>query len=118
MSQYRNKVETDQCYFCPKTTDIEVHHITPQRFNGSDNRENLVALCDKCHNKLEALYDKRFYDEIGVEDVQKKRQNHFSCAVCDNRAKLKVQGAGFTGWYCRECVQRIDTYTILEEVQQ
>lgn len=58
---------SESCYFCGEIERIEQHHIVPRRFNGDDTDENLVSVCPTCHSKLETLYDKRFYDELGVE---------------------------------------------------
>jgi len=104
MTEYRDKADTEQCYFCPKRTDIQVHHIVPQRFNGSDNRENLVALCERCHEKIENLYDKRFYEKLGVEDESGQRESHFECLTCNCRAETKISvHASVASWYCTEC---------------
>lgn len=103
---YRNKVDTNRCHFCAKQKDIEVHHIVPQRFNGSDKRENLVAVCDRCHEKLEALYDKRFYEVLGVADEADERKNHFSCQKidCTNQATVKMGKVGYpSSWSCLYC---------------
>jgi len=58
------------CYFClsEERHILEEHHIVPRRFDGSDDDENLVRVCPTCHEKLERLYDDRFYDELGVEN--------------------------------------------------
>jgi len=104
MSEYRKQTDTDKCYFCPKRTNIEVHHIVPQRFNGTDKQENLVALCDRCHKKLEQLYDKRFYQRLGIEDTTGVRKNHFECLKCDKRADVKLGRIGIEpSWYCYDC---------------
>jgi DNA replicative helicase MCM subunit Mcm2 (Cdc46/Mcm family) len=57
------------CYFClsEERQILEEHHIVPRRFDGSDDDENLVRVCPTCHQKLERLYDDRFYDELEVE---------------------------------------------------
>lgn len=57
------------CYFChePDEHILESHHIVPRRHGGSDDPENLVQVCPTCHQKLERLYDSRFYGAIGVE---------------------------------------------------
>jgi len=92
MSGYRNRVDTSECYFCSQNSSVEVHHIVPQRFNGSDRQENLVAVCDSCHKKLEALYDKRFYEKLGIEDEEGSRKAHFECIThdCSRRADYRV----------------------------
>jgi hypothetical protein len=32
---------------------LEVHHINPKRYNGSNTLDNLITLCEKCHQKTE-----------------------------------------------------------------
>jgi hypothetical protein len=122
MSEYRDKADTSRCYFCPKRNDIEVHHIVPQRFNGSDSRENLVALCDRCHRKIEALYDKRFYERLGIADETGDRKAHFECVGqdCQQRAQVRLKNeAGFPRWNCLDCATRTATrteITIIEDM--
>ena len=59
----------DDCYFCGEDTDVlERHHLVPQRKGGSDKDENLVQICPTCHQKLERLYDDRFYNALGAND--------------------------------------------------
>jgi len=58
-----------RCYFCGSEGPIETHHIVPSRHGGSDDETNLVDLCPTCHQRLEALYDKRFFEELDVLDV-------------------------------------------------
>ncbi len=39
-----------QCCVCRQVVvGLEVHHITPEEFNGSDDIENAAALCPNCH---------------------------------------------------------------------
>jgi len=57
------------CFFCEVTNPhaVEEHHIVPERYNGSDEPENLVDLCGSCHNKIEnRMYTDRFYERLGV----------------------------------------------------
>lgn len=56
------------CYFCHEqdTHILEVHHIVPRRHGGSDNPANLVTVCPNCHERLERLYDARFYQLLGI----------------------------------------------------
>jgi len=72
MSELHKKVNQhprQHCYFCGSEGPIETHHIVPRRHGGSDDDENLVDLCPTCHERLEALYDKRFYKNIGAESI-------------------------------------------------
>jgi hypothetical protein len=61
--------DKNTCFICGENrpNSIEQHHIVPRRFGGSDQDENLVGLCASCHAAIEKLYDKRFYDKLGVE---------------------------------------------------
>lgn len=48
------------CRCCGKTpeengTALHVHHLIPFRFGGTNRQDNLVALCDSCHHKIEAM---------------------------------------------------------------
>jgi hypothetical protein len=117
----RDKVNTSRCFFCPKRTDIEVHHILPRRFNGSDARENLVAVCDACHEKLELLYDKSFYSALGIDDADGERYAHFPCIRCETQATTKIARAGTVSWFCdghaEEALTSIDA-TVVKEVSE
>jgi len=55
------------CYFCGSEGPIQTHHIVPQRYNGGDHNENLVDLCPTCHERLERLYNKSFYQALDIE---------------------------------------------------
>lgn len=42
------------CQNCNKTNSaLDVHHIMPLILNGTDNKNNLQALCQSCHRKAE-----------------------------------------------------------------
>lgn len=121
MTDYRDKIDTDRCHFCPRQTDIEAHHIVPQRFNGRDRRENLVGVCERCHKKLEALYDKRFYEKLGITDEDGERKAHFECLMADCSKRAKVKLSGYTSsWYCFDhAVERArswHSFTVLENL--
>jgi len=93
------------CYFCGEEHRVETHHIVPKRFDGSDEEENLVDVCPTCHSKLENLYDKRFYDELGVETLKGAGR---PCDVCGSRPTEEI----FNGltcesyFFCRECYNK------------
>jgi len=69
-----NQHPRQRCYFCASEGPIETHHIVPRRYNGSDEDVNLVDLCPTCHERLEALYDDRFYESLGVEKPETEEQ--------------------------------------------
>jgi len=88
-----------ECYFCEAAEDIETHHIVPQRFEGSDAQSNLVDLCHDCHWKLERLYNKDFWEAIGIEDPRSTRETHITCDMhgCTNPATDSYTIAATTG---------------------
>jgi len=60
----------ESCYFCGADGPIETHHIVPRRYNGIDDQINFVDLCSSCHEKLEQLYGRRFYNRIGAREAE------------------------------------------------
>lgn len=46
---YKNDFE--KCEVCENNTELEVHHVIPVRLDKerTDEEENLIALCDRCH---------------------------------------------------------------------
>ena len=58
-----------ECFICGDSTPsrLQIHHIVPRRYGGSDREENLVRLCASCHQAVEKIYDRRFYERLGVE---------------------------------------------------
>lgn len=53
----------------------ETHHKIPRRLGGTDNEDNLMAVCSKCHKKLD--------NEIMLRERMKK-------GIINKRAKRKV----------------------------
>jgi 5-methylcytosine-specific restriction protein A len=47
-----------KCAKCNKKGMVEIHHIVPVSHGGSNEEENLIALCKKCHLKAD--------EELGV----------------------------------------------------
>lgn len=90
-----------ECYFCGSNADIEQHHIVPQRFDGTDHKSNLVDLCHDCHWKLERMYNKEFWDAIGIEDPRTTKESHITCYYqgCTDPAVDRYNTGG--GWTYR-----------------
>lgn len=61
-----------KCMECSKAnTILEVHHIKPKRLNGSNTLDNLITLCDKCHQKTEGKeeqYMQHYFNILGSSD--------------------------------------------------
>ena len=57
-----------KCMMCKKSNcKLEVHHIKPKRLGGSNTIENLISLCEKCHDKTERqeeMFMDMFYQMI------------------------------------------------------
>jgi 5-methylcytosine-specific restriction endonuclease McrA len=51
----KRQVRLEQNFTCDdcgtKPRKLEIHHIVPQRYGGSDERVNAVGLCPNCHDK-------------------------------------------------------------------
>lgn len=61
-----------KCKECGKSNcKLEVHHIKPRRFSGSNTLGNLITLCEACHQKTEgkeAEYMKHYYNMLNSSD--------------------------------------------------
>jgi hypothetical protein len=95
-----------RCDFCPNNHDLEEHHVIPRRFGGLDQPENIVRVCQRCHRKLERLYDRTFYEWFGIDDRSGRREFHRPCFInsCGTVAQLKVEiyGVGAVEFVCDE----------------
>lgn len=71
-----NDAPEGACYICGPVNPVllEEHHIIPRRYGGPDGDDNLVALCPKCHDAIERIYDDQFFDALGVEGEQSATQ--------------------------------------------
>ena len=61
-----------KCKECGKSNcKLEVHHIKPRRLNGSNTLDNLITLCEICHQKTEGKeeqYMKHYFDILKSSD--------------------------------------------------
>lgn len=61
-----------KCMECGKSNcKLEVHHIKPRRLNGSNTLDNLITLCEKCHQKTEGkeeLFMDRYFSILDSSD--------------------------------------------------
>lgn len=123
MSKAIRQTERDTCYFCNAEGPLQSHHIVPRRYDGSDVDENLVDLCPNCHDKLERLYDARFYDELGVtrevESLEGEQCNHNGCKA---PATIEIESKVGPGYvfacddHARCCVRGCDNDPVLRPV--
>lgn len=92
------------CHFCGQEP-TETHHIVPRRFDGTDADENLVDVCPTCHSKLESLYDKRFYDALGVEKGSAETPEPAECCHdhCTQETTNRFEFAGLRTYEAELC---------------
>lgn len=61
-----------KCKECGKSNcRLEVHHIKPRRLNGSNTLDNLITLCEKCHQKTEGkeeLFMNKYFSMLNSSD--------------------------------------------------
>lgn len=60
---YKELKARKKCGYCHKNFSgriPEIHHIIPIRFNGTNDRSNLMSVCSKCHDILDAESEKKY----------------------------------------------------------
>jgi len=55
-----------KCSQCNLNNNIVVHHIVHKSDRGSDNEDNLITLCSKCHSKVHNEYINQHLIKKGV----------------------------------------------------
>ena len=53
--KHKKKLLGQECLFCGTKDNLTLHHIIPRRIGGKDDTENLVLLCEKCHQSLHQI---------------------------------------------------------------
>lgn len=59
------------CQSCGLKVGLSVHHILPRSDGGSDLPQNLITLCNTCHDEVEEL---GFKNELQIRDLRRKRK--------------------------------------------
>lgn len=72
----RDRYECQHCGAENPVATLEVHHIIPVRLNGSDELENLIVLCQRCHNSLHYLGEDPKYPVSVLENAEEETDNH------------------------------------------
>lgn len=47
--EYARRVWGGRCAVCGRAEEVEVHHLKPRKFTGTNLPENLIPLCSDCH---------------------------------------------------------------------
>jgi 5-methylcytosine-specific restriction protein A len=68
------------CELCGEKATIP-HHIVPKHEDGSDDEANLLAVCAKCHRKLDA-------NAAGKLNKQKDKRNN---SIMDKGIKISTE---------------------------
>lgn len=67
----RLKTQAGACELCGSRRNLDVHHIIPVVYGGTDEEDNLIVVCKHCHG---ALTPQRTLTRKGIEDQQKRNQ--------------------------------------------
>jgi 5-methylcytosine-specific restriction protein A len=54
---YASLKRLKKCQACKKACKVEIHHKVPVSKGGSNEKDNLLALCKKCHILADKLND-------------------------------------------------------------
>ena len=85
------KRDAYKCRICGRRpenyVDIElhVHHIRPHGLNGATHPENLITLCDTCHDGLEPHFNPDLFDLLDSPDLDIKtraRNKYLKGVLC------------------------------------
>ena len=71
---------------------LHVHHITPKSEGGKDTMENLITLCEECHQKRHSNPDTEFPEEVDRPEGKSKEEIFpYECIEesCDKRFRKK-----------------------------
>lgn len=67
----RIKIDNFRCQKCNSPFNLQVHHLTYKNFKNEDIYNDLITLCDRCHQKIET--NKKMFKEIEKENITESR---------------------------------------------
>ena len=104
-----------KCALCGSTINLHVHHIIPLCIGGEDDIENLMVLCEKCHEKRHGFsfqYKNDFEDDYEIRR-EIKHPNSKSAkivkAIKENR-QIKIVHKKFRGTETERIITPITLY--------
>ena len=81
-----------KCMECGKSnTVLEVHHIKPRRFNGSNTLDNLITLCSKCHQKTEGVEERYMQHYFNMLNSSDNKNLNYASHVMIGKKWLRKQ---------------------------
>lgn len=75
VKQYVRERDNYTCQICKADTikkgiGLEVHHIIPRSYGGSNKPSNLISLCKKCHNKVHSNNNNnKYFKELQTRKI-------------------------------------------------
>lgn len=95
--QTRRKIEQAwnyQCAICGNNDFLEVHHIIPKEKGGTDDYDNLILLCARCHSGIhKRQYNPQNYKQhtsIDYESAKPILAAYFSNEIGAKETKEKL----------------------------
>lgn len=85
------------CSICGNSGDVDIHHKIPIKDGGTNEIENLIAVCRNCHEKLHhfKLKEEKDYpsDDYGqkVKKENKSKKGYIILQAISKKGKLKIK---------------------------
>lgn len=96
-----------KCADCGSATDLDVHHIIPQRFwldrDEANKSDNLVTLCSRCHPRRPEHYWTTLPDDLYIEGLHSKTPVHRSSSRLRPKPLCEVCGKPLKSYSRRYC---------------
>lgn len=67
--------DDNRCCLCGKKENLHVHHVIPKSYGGSHSLQNLVTLCQRCHNDQEYYGHKELIEKSRSRKAAKQRHD-------------------------------------------
>jgi GTPase SAR1 family protein len=121
--------EIDDCGKTLTMSNFEIDHIHPLSAGGTNEPENLQALCKECHfdktqlekdnnehiklsstyssfsESVTEIFNSPLNQHLAFVEIVDRGENYELCNLC---AKVKSEYEGLNGYYCKSCYDSID----------
>jgi 5-methylcytosine-specific restriction endonuclease McrA len=93
-----------RCQSCYQYHDcLTAHHIIPRIEGGKDDMDNLITLCNDCHDEIEETNIRSFYEIRGYnspENISKREDKNRNCGSDIEEMLLRVD-ANRPNWHIK-----------------